>query len=103
MLDRKEAIKQEYEAKLAEIEREQRYCHHEWEEPVYNPEIKKVPYGIRITGHAGNMWSEPEGYLDESVPRWTRRCKKCGKLEHTYKQKTVVTMCGPDFSSADQQ
>lgn len=101
MYDRKETLKREYEQKLAEIEREQRCCCHEWEEPVYNPETKQVPYGFKITGRGADIWSEPEGYRDEKVPRWSRRCKKCGKVEYTYKQKTKteVTTYGPDFSS----
>ena len=98
MYDRKEELEREYKQKLAQIEREQSQCSHIWEPTIYNPEKKMVPYGIKITGYAGNMWSEPEGYREESVPRWSRRCKKCGKAEYTYKQKPIISDYEADFS-----
>lgn len=98
MYNRKEELKREYTQKLARIEQEERNCCHEWEASIYNPEIKYVPYGIKIIGYAGNMWSEPEGYREEKIPRWSRRCKKCGKVEYTYKKKPVISCYEADFS-----
>ncbi len=30
-----------------------------------------------------DVWGEPEGYRDVEHKRWSRTCKKCGKVEYT--------------------
>lgn len=98
MYDRKEELEREYKQKLAQIEREQSQCSHIWEPTIYNPGKKMVPYGCRILRQGVDFWSEPEGYREESVPRWSRRCRKCGKVEYTYKQKPIISDYEADFS-----
>lgn len=98
MYDRKEELEREYKQKFAQIEREQSQCSHIWEQTIYNPAKKMVPYGCRVLRQGVDFWSEPEGYREENVPRWSRRCKKCGKVEYTYKQKPIISDYEADFS-----
>jgi len=72
-------------------------CTHEWNEVFYNPETVKEGYGFKPVGRGSDMWHEYEGYHDVQKPRWTRICKKCGKEDHTDKQRPVVTHHVPDF------
>ena len=37
-------------------------------------------------------------HREENVPRRSRRCKKCGKVEYTYKQKPIISDYEADFS-----
>ena len=39
-MTREELLKKEYEDKLSTLRKEQDNCAHEWNEPVYDPEIK---------------------------------------------------------------
>ncbi len=98
MYDKREEIEREYKLKLALIEREQKQCSHVWESTIYNPEKKMVPYGCKTIVQGSDIWSEPEGYREENVPRWSRRCEKCGKVEYTYKQKPIISDYEADFS-----
>ena len=72
-------------------------CSHEWGEGKSNPETKREPYGHRMVTQGSDVWGEPEGYRDVTVPRWTRVCALCGKEEHTYKQKPIVKGYEADF------
>lgn len=79
-----------------EISRAQVNCRHDFADPVYDPEEVPDPQYVRLEGHG----SDPTPVYDYSrkrlVPRWRRRCKLCGKTEHTDKQKPV--QMAPDFS-----
>lgn len=86
-LSREDEIRRRYEAELAELHREQRSCVHEWGPVQYDPEIKKEPYGYRIEHQGVDMWPVPEGYRDVAHDRWSRTCKKCGKVEYTTEQR----------------
>lgn len=72
-------------------------CQHVFGKPFSNPEIVKEPYGFKYVGHGSDVWPEPEGYRDVSKPRWTRVCTLCGKEEHTYTMKPIITGSEPDF------
>ena len=90
------------EIKLLQSQIEQRQkeianCKHSFGKHFYNPETIKVPYGINLHGHGSDVWGEPDGYRDESCPRWTRVCSICGKEEHTNKQKEIIVGYEPDF------
>lgn len=78
-----EQLKREYERKLSALRAEQNRCSHEWGEVKYDPEIKKVPYGYKTITQGSDVWGEPEGYRDVEHKRWSRTCKKCGKVEYT--------------------
>jgi len=74
-------------------------CEHKFGNAFYNPEIKREPYGYSLDGHGSDIWYVPAGYHDVSHPRWTRVCKNCGKEEHTYSQKPIVSGFEPDFGN----
>ena len=88
-MTREEQLKVEYENKLAILKAEQNNCNHEWGEIKYDPEIKKEPYGYKSVGHGSDIWVEPEGYHDIEYKRWSRTCKKCGKVEYTKQQVAI--------------
>lgn len=88
-MTREEKLKMEYERKLSELKAEQNNCIHEWGEVKYDPEIKKEPYGYKTVSHGSDVYSEPEGYKDVEYKRWSRTCKKCGKVEYTKEQVAV--------------
>lgn len=69
---------------LLRIERECNNGHHNWSDPWYDP--------IRTEGYMfegdppGTMGVDrrPSMYIPASVTeRWKRKCKTCGKVEHT--------------------
>lgn len=88
-MTREEQIKREYEEKLAALRNEQNNCKHDWADVVYDPEMKKEPYGYRPVHMGSDCWGEPEGYRDVKHDRWSRTCKKCGKVEYTTEQVAV--------------
>lgn len=94
-MTREEQLKKEYESKLSALRREQNSCNHEWGEVKYDPEIKREPYGYRMVKQGSDIWGEPEGYRDVEHKRWSRTCKKCGKVEYTKEQ--VATKYEPKF------
>lgn len=88
-MTREEQLKREYETKLAALREEQLHCNHEWDAVKYDPEIKKEPYGYRKVVTGCHIWGEPVGYRDVEYQRWSRTCKKCGKVEYTTEQIAV--------------
>ena len=61
---------------------------HKWGEVKYDPEIVKEPrYETRWQG--SDCWPEIVGFTEKKVDRWSRACKKCGKVEYTKEQKAV--------------
>ena len=88
-MTREEELKKEYETKLAILRAEQASCSHEWDEVKYDPEIKKEPYGCKTVKYGSDIFTEPEGYHDVEHKRWSRTCKKCGKVEYTKEQVAV--------------
>ena len=75
-----------------------RNCNHEYDDPFSNPEESKEAYGSKMVAQGSDIWPEPEGYRDVTIPRWTRICAECGNEQHTYKKKPVVSDYVPDFS-----
>lgn len=88
-MTKEEQLRKEYEKKLSALKLEQDNCDHEWGEVKYDPEIKSEPYGYRMVAHGSDVWGEPEGYHNVEHKRWSRTCKKCGKVEYTNKQIAV--------------
>lgn len=72
-------------------------CHHIFGKAFSNPEIVKEGYGIKNVGQGSDIWLDFEGYRDVSKPRWTRICTQCGKEEHTYTMKPIITGSEPNF------
>lgn len=36
-----------------------------------------------MVAQGSDVWGEPEGYRDVEHKRWSRTCRKCGKVEYT--------------------
>lgn len=83
-MTREEQLKHEYETKLANLKREQANCTHEWNRVKYDPEIQRTP---EFEDHWQGVDCFPVicGWKEETKARWSRTCKKCGKVEYTYK------------------
>ena len=87
-MTREEEIRARYERELRELHRQQSNCCHEWDEVKFDPEIVKEPrHEIRWQGV--DYWPEIVGHTEKKVDRWSRTCKKCGKVEYTKEQKAV--------------
>jgi hypothetical protein len=85
----------------AQIEAEKRImdnCRHDYGEAFYDPYTKSEAYGYRTVAQGSDIWAEPEGYLDVTVRRWTRKCTKCGHEQHTENQEPIVTGFKPKFT-----
>lgn len=72
-------------------------CKHTWCEAYYDPETTKEPYGYRTEKQGSDVWGMPEGYRDVTKDRWSRKCTKCGHVEHTYTQEAVIKEYKPKF------
>ncbi len=78
-----------------EIEVQQRNCSHDWGDTVSDPIITPRSRFSHYEGHGSdpNPIHVPDGH--DTKPRWSRTCKRCGKVEYTEKRKAVETK--PDF------
>lgn len=87
------------ERQIAEEKSKIKNCYHHFDKPFYNPEKQMVGYGYKTVGQGSDVWGDYEGYHEQSVDRWTRRCAFCGLEQHTYKQKEVKNAATyePDF------
>lgn len=94
-MTREEQLKKEYETKLAELKREQNNCEHDWAEPIYDPDVKYEPSDYDLEFQGSDCWPRPTGFRNVEYPRWSRTCKKCGKVEYTKEQ--VVVKTAPKF------
>jgi hypothetical protein len=93
-MTREEQLKQEYESKLAALRAEQDNCNHEWDTVKYDPEIQKIPvFDDRYIG--SDYMPEFAGFDEKKIDRWSRTCKKCGKVEYT--KGRVATHYEPKF------
>jgi len=73
-------------------------CIHSFDSIFYNPEKVFEPYGIKTVVMGSDIRSVHEGYREKLKDRWTRICCKCGKEQHTYKQKPIIERFEPDFN-----
>lgn len=72
-------------------------CAHDWDEAKYDPEEYMKPYGSKQTGKGSDPYWEPEGYTKSEIDRWSRECKKCGKIEYTYAREPIIVGHKPSF------
>ena len=94
-MTKEELLRYEYETKLAELRKEQSLCTHDWAIPLYNPEIERIPkYEDRWVGV--DYMPAICGFTERKIDRWSRTCKKCGKVEYTKEQ--VVVKTAPKFN-----
>jgi hypothetical protein len=72
-------------------------CSHDFGEPYSDPETIREAYGYETFAQGSDIWSRPTGYRDVKKQRWARKCKSCGFIEYTYKQKPIIKGYEPDF------
>jgi hypothetical protein len=61
----------------------QRSCSHQYDAVKYDPEIRKGGYFPGdAPGTMGVDWRGPMSIPDQTIPRWSRTCKICGKVEY---------------------
>ena len=94
-MTREDEIRARYEKELSDMRREQSECNHDWDEVKYDPEIKNIPQ-YRDAFKGSDYMPELISFTEKKVVRWSRTCKKCGKVEYTKKQKAVKYE--PDFN-----
>lgn len=88
-MTREEEIRNRYEKELENMRREQSTCNHDWDEIKYDPEIKKVACEFEQNRQGVDFWITPTKWEDKKLDRWSRTCKKCGKVEYTKEQQAV--------------
>lgn len=94
-MTREEEIRNRYERELKALYKEQTSCNHDWDEVKFDPEIVEEPR-YETVWRGVDCWPEIVGYTKKRVDRWSRTCKKCGKVEYTHTQKAIQYK--PDFS-----
>lgn len=93
---------EELKAQVAELEKQQQNCTHDWEDAVYDPERREIMADEFVDLHGLDSFHKRVGTgMFEEVDRWARICKKCGKVEYTYTQEEVAvkTEKRPKFSN----
>lgn len=88
-MTREEEIRMKYEKELEDMYREQSACTHEWDEVRYDPEIKQEPASYEYEGAGVDKYPVVTSWKEVKIPRWSRTCKKCGKVEYTKEQVAV--------------
>jgi len=79
-----------------EIEREERACPHEWNDPEYDPvETPRMEFD-HYEGHGSDPYPVMRRAGTNTKPRWKQTCRHCGKTRYT--EKTRPTGHVPDFS-----
>ena len=87
-MTKEEEIRKRYEKELEDMRREQSTCKHDWGETRYDPEVIREPkYETKWQGV--DCWPSIVGYTEKKIDRWSRTCKKCGKVEYTKEQVAV--------------
>lgn len=93
------------EERIKELKRIQRNCQHIFADPEYDPEKKEI-METEIERIGVDIWpvEKPTGRY-ETVPRWSRTCKKCGFKDYTYTQREVVveSYLEPDFTHKNRK
>jgi hypothetical protein len=75
----------------ATLERKQASCQHDWPEPKYAPIVKPAyEHPGDPPGTMGVDWRGPVWIPRQETPRWSRKCRKCLKVEETYNAKDDV-------------
>ena len=95
MISREQEIRNEFERQLRELHEEQANCNHDWTDPKYDPEITRKPIKYEIVRQGSDMWERPCEWGEVSIDRWSRKCKKCGKVEYT--KEAIPTRFVPKF------
>jgi len=93
MNDRIKQLQQEIESEKAKI----RNCNHIFGKSYYDAETVKEGYGSVQDGAGSDPHWSYAGYRDVEKARWSRKCKTCGLVEHTYEQAPIIKGYEPSF------
>ena len=85
--------------RIAELEKRQLSCNHEWLEPEYDPEEREIKRDEFVYLGSDSYYTEVGTGNYEKIDRWSRVCKKCQKKEYTYEEEVipVKTITRPKF------
>jgi len=80
------------ETDKAKLRNLQSTCDHDWSEPKYTPDVREAYstedlHGHFVEGQPPRMVHVPR----EEKPKWTRTCRRCGKVETTTTVAETVT------------
>lgn len=95
MISREQEIRNEFERQLRELHEQQDACNHDWTEPEYDPEITMKPSKYEMVRQGSDIWERPCEWEEVSTDRWSKKCKKCGKVEYT--KETIPIKFKPKF------
>lgn len=93
-MNRLKELKRRHAAELAAVMNEQRNCSHSWGPVIHDPEIVNQPiYETRFKG--SDCFPVMVSTKLVKQDRWSRTCRKCGKVEYT--KDIVATAFAPNF------
>ena len=95
MITLADKIKQ-LQSEIEKCQNEIKNCKHIWGNIIFDSETVKEP----IYDHLEPCGSDPYPvfrWVDKTIPRWSRKCKECGKVEHTYTEEIVSVKKEPKF------
>ena len=84
--------------RLEHLKALQMNCKHEWENPVYDPEIKQImKYVEDYHIQTEYFYKEVPTGRYETIDRWSRTCKKCGLKQYTKESNIFEVKKEPKF------
>ena len=89
-MTREEEMRARHERELKDLINEQKICNHEWDEVKYDPEYESIPCDFETHRQGVDFWMSPTRFTKKEIPRWSRTCHKCGKVEYTYEQEPIA-------------
>lgn len=84
-----ESIELEFKRKRNDLKNKYNSCSHEWGTVEYVPEKEEVPK-YETAWQGVDCYPKLVGFSTQMKDRWARQCKKCGKVEYTYKKNKPV-------------
>ena len=94
----------DYQKRLEELEAEknrilsiQAHCEHVWGQINYDPEKKEIIRSIPMMQGVDMYFEHEHTGIYEEIPRWSRKCVKCGFVEYTKEQEYETVSRGPRF------
>lgn len=81
---------EDLELKIKELKRQQALCKHNFGEPYNDSETKREEYYTGGYTTQGTHINYNTAYREVKIPRFTRKCNLCGKIQHTYEMVNVA-------------
>ena len=77
------------QAQIDRLKEEQQRCQHNWGDTYSNPRKTKEQVATgKLIQQGSDAWPETR-LQDVEVPRWSRKCTKCGLVQHTERMREV--------------